>query len=159
MLAAKPSDASLSTTQAQARATCQGMLLQEIVTLAEGRLGHRLPGGWLAEFERSRAEAFQAQLAPIDGAAEAVEEITAAGIAVCVASQGELEKTALSLQLAGLEHLFPEEALFSAHKVPRGKPHPDVFLHAAASMGALTSACVAIEDSISGIPKLPTRPG
>lgn len=151
VLAAMLDEAGLPTTAGQARAAYQGMLLQDIVAEAEGRLGRRLPAGWLAEFERTRAQAFQAQLAPVDGAAGVVEEITSAGVAVCVASQGKLEKTALSLQLAGLDHLFPAEARFSAYQVPRGKPHPDVFLHAAASIGALPSACMVIEDSVSGI--------
>ena len=51
------------------------------------------------------------------------------GIAVCVASQGSLRKTDRSLALTGLDPLFAPAARFSAEQVPRGKPHPDLFLH------------------------------
>jgi beta-phosphoglucomutase-like phosphatase (HAD superfamily) len=77
--------------------------------------------------------------------------IKEAGVAVCVASQGKLEKTRLSLKLAQLDPLFPDEALFSAYSVPRGKPHPDLFLHAASTMAAEPSRCVVVEDTPSGV--------
>ncbi len=77
--------------------------------------------------------------------------VAAAGVPVCVASQGKLEKTRLSLELTGLRQLFSDGALFSAHSVPRGKPHPDVFLHAARTMGAEPASCVVVEDSPSGV--------
>ena len=70
---------------------------------------------------------------------------------MCVASQGKLEKIRLSLKLTKLDPLFPNEALFSAYSVPRGKPHPDLFLHAAASMAAEPERCAVIEDTPSGV--------
>jgi beta-phosphoglucomutase-like phosphatase (HAD superfamily) len=57
----------------------------------------------------------------------------------------------MTLGLTGLRELFADEALFSAWTVPRGKPHPDLFLHAAASMGAEPAECAVVEDSPSGI--------
>ena len=35
--------------------------------------------------------------------------------------------------------------------MPRGKPHPDLFLHAAASMGVSAAGCVVVEDTPSGV--------
>jgi beta-phosphoglucomutase-like phosphatase (HAD superfamily) len=70
---------------------------------------------------------------------------------VCVASQGKLEKTELTLRLTGLRDLFAEDALFSAYSVPRGKPHPDLFLHAAAAMRASPGRCVVVEDTTIGV--------
>jgi beta-phosphoglucomutase-like phosphatase (HAD superfamily) len=80
-----------------------------------------------------------------------VKRVSAAGIAVCVASQGKVSKTRLTLGLTGLRDLFPAAALFSAEAVPRGKPHPDIYLHAASTMGAKPSRCVVVEDTPSGI--------
>ncbi|MGH2904498.1 MAG: HAD family hydrolase, partial [Solirubrobacteraceae bacterium] len=68
-----------------------------------------------------------------------------------VASQGKLEKTRLSLGLTGLRDLFRDTALFSAYSVPRGKPHPDLFLHAAEVMKAEPSRCAVVEDTPSGV--------
>lgn len=41
--------------------------------------------------------------------------------------------------------------LFSATEVGRGKPAPDIFLHAAARMGVAPERCVVIEDSVAGV--------
>jgi HAD superfamily hydrolase (TIGR01509 family) len=141
----------LETTAEQSRRDHQGLLLADIVARAEAKLGRRLPGDWTERFERDRAEVFHRELQPIPGAAEAIERAQAAGLAVCVASQGKLEKTRLSLELTGLRHLFPEGTLFSAYEVPRGKPYPDLFLHAAATMGVSASQSVVVEDTPSGV--------
>ncbi len=141
----------LPTTLSEARRDCQGLLLSEVLSNAEAKLGRSLPAGWLADYERERAEVFRRELEPVPGAAEAVQRVSAAGISVCVASQGKLEKTRLSLGLTGLIDLFPDGALFSAYSVARGKPHPDLFLHAAGVMGAEPSRCVVVEDTPIGV--------
>jgi beta-phosphoglucomutase-like phosphatase (HAD superfamily) len=141
----------LATTLVEARGSYQGLLLSEIVARAQARLGHPLPEGWTERFERDRAAAFRRQLRPVPGAAEAAMRISAAGVPICVASQGKLEKIRLTLGLTGLDHLFAEETLFSAELVPRGKPHPDLFLHAAARMRVAPSHCVVVEDTPSGV--------
>jgi HAD superfamily hydrolase (TIGR01509 family) len=151
VLARMLTEAGLPTTLPEARAIYQGMLLGDILREAEARLGSSLPEGWLAEYEHQRGEEFRRDLKPVPGAAELVSKVKAAGIEVCVASQGKLEKTRLSLELTGLRDLFGEHALFSAHSVARGKPAPDLFLHAAAEMGAQPQRCVVVEDTPSGV--------
>jgi len=141
----------LPTTLAEARRDYQGLLLSEVVSGAEARLGRPLPRGWLAGYERERAAVFASELEAVPGAAAAVQAVGAAGAAVCVASQGQLEKIRLTLGLTGLRGLFADDALFSAESVPRGKPHPDLFLHAARMMGAEPARCTVVEDSPSGV--------
>jgi HAD superfamily hydrolase (TIGR01509 family) len=141
----------LPTTLAEARRDYQGLLLAEVVAHAQAKLGRELPKDWLGRYERERAEAFRRQLQPVPGAAESIKLISDAGVAVCVASQGKLEKTRLSLQLTGLDRLLPTYARFSAECVARGKPHPDLFLHAASVMRAEPAGCVVVEDTPSGV--------
>jgi HAD superfamily hydrolase (TIGR01509 family) len=141
----------LPTTLRGARRDYQGLLLADVRNHAEAKLGRALPPGWLTEYEHERSEAFRHGLEPIAGAADAVRRISAAGLKVCVASQGALEKTRMTLGLTGLRELFPTHALFSAHDVPRAKPDPALFQHAAATMNAKPSACAVIEDTPSGI--------
>jgi len=141
----------LAMTLQETRRDFQGLLLADIAARAEAKLGRKLPGDWLERYERDRDEAFHRELKPVPGAAEAVRRIGDAGVAVCVASQGKLSKTRLSLGLTGLRDLFRGDALFSAYSVPRGKPHPDVFLHAAAVMNAKPSRCAVVEDTPSGV--------
>jgi HAD superfamily hydrolase (TIGR01509 family) len=151
VLARRLTDAGLPTTMAQARRECQGRMLREVQELAEARLGRSLGPDWLAQYEHDRELAFRRELEPVAGAAAAVERVRAAGVDMCVASQGKLEKTRLSLELTGLRHLFADASLFSAEQVPRGKPHPDLFLHAARAMGADPAGCAVVEDTPSGV--------
>jgi HAD superfamily hydrolase (TIGR01509 family) len=141
----------LPTTLAQARRDYQGLVLGEVFERAEQKLGGTLPEDLSDRFVTERAEIFRRELRPVEGAAEAVAQVIAAGVEVCVASQGKLEKTRLSLELTGLRRLFSERALFSAWNVPRGKPHPDLFLHAASEMGVEPDRCVVVEDTPSGV--------
>jgi beta-phosphoglucomutase-like phosphatase (HAD superfamily) len=141
----------LPRTLAETRRDYQGLLLDEIVTVTEDRFGHRLPPDFLERFQAERAKEFRQELRPVPGAADAVRRIQAAGVAVCVASQGKLAKTRMTLGLTGLDRLIPADAVFSAYSVRRGKPHPDLFLHAAKRMGAKPEACVVVEDTASGV--------
>ena len=129
----------------------RGMFLSEIRADAERQLGSELPPDFLEKFERDREEAFRASLEPVPGAAAAVRSVLAMGCDVCVASQGRLSKTELTLSLTGLRGLFGPDALFSAHSVGRGKPAPDLFLHAAAVMGSEPEQCVVVEDTMIGV--------
>jgi HAD superfamily hydrolase (TIGR01509 family) len=151
VLAVMLSAEGLPTTLSEARRDYQGLLLTEVLASAEAKLGRSLPEDWLAQYEQERAATFRSELRPVSGAADAVRRVSGAGVPVCVASQGKLEKTRLSLELTGLHELFAEEALFSAWSVPRGKPHPDLFLHAASTMGVEPARCVVVEDTPSGV--------
>ena len=141
----------LPTTLAEARRACQGLLLTDVRDRAQAKLGRPFPPDWIAEYEDERNEAFRRELTPVEGAAEAVQRVKAAGLKVCVASQGQLAKTRLTLGLTGLRDLFPAGALFSAYDVPRPKPDPALFRQAAATMGVQPSACTVIEDTPSGV--------
>jgi beta-phosphoglucomutase-like phosphatase (HAD superfamily) len=151
VLAEMLSTEGLPTTLTQSRREYQGMLLADIRTRAEQQLGRALPEDWLARYETERDGAFRRELEPVTGVAEAVRRVTVAGIGVCVASQGKLTKIALSLQVTGLDHLIPETARFSSYSVAYGKPAPDVFLHAATSMGVKPAGCAVVEDTPSGV--------
>jgi len=130
VLAGALTRAGLPTTSEQAVATYKGLHIRDVLEHAERALGHPLPADFVPAYEDARAQAFQRELVPVAGAAETVAVVKTAGVAVCVASQGKRSKTELTLGLTGLRSLFGEDAVFSAHSVARGKPHPDLFLHA-----------------------------
>ncbi len=151
VLAEMLTEQGLATTLAQAKATYQGMLLEEVLTTAQSMLGRALPPDWLDDYQRRRAAVFDERLRPIPAAGETVRALLEEGVAICVASQGRLEKTNRSLSLTGLDGLFEEAWRFSAEQVPRGKPHPDLFLFAAQSMGFEPARCLVVEDTPSGV--------
>jgi HAD superfamily hydrolase (TIGR01509 family) len=143
--------AGVPTTPDQAYERYRGRALSDIAVDAERRTGAPLPDGFWEAFDDERARAFERSLRPISGAADTVAAVRAAGADVCVASQGRRSKTELTLRLTGLRHLFADEALFSAYDVSRGKPFPDLFLHAASVMDAPSDRCVVVEDTTIGV--------
>ncbi|TPM36227.1 HAD family phosphatase [Mesorhizobium sp. B2-3-4] len=80
---------------------------------------------------------------------EFIEAVRAAGVAYCVATSARISKMHITLGQTGLLPLF-EHAMFSATMVSRGKPFPDLFLHAARTMDFAPADCIVIEDSVAG---------
>lgn len=113
----------------------------------EEHLGRRLPDDWDASFAQAYRDAFAAELTPVDGIEAALDAID---LPDCVASSGSHEKMRFTLGLTGLHGRFAGR-IFSANEVERGKPAPDLFLHAASRMGADPAACGVVEDSRFGV--------
>ncbi|PBB18581.1 HAD family hydrolase [Mesorhizobium sp. WSM4313] len=90
---------------------------------------------------------FREELKPIPGVKEVLPKL---GLPCCVASSGTLERIRHALDVTGLLPLL-EPHLFSATMVKRGKPAPDLFLHAASSMRTHPRKCLVIEDSPAGV--------
>lgn len=109
-----------------------------------------LPADFADTLRRRDRDAFAAELTAVAGVADALDALAAARVPVCVASSGRSEKIRHSLTITGLIGRF-DGHLFSAEQVANGKPAPDLFLFAAAEMGALPADCVVIEDSTAGI--------
>ncbi len=128
------------------RAT-RGRSMASALIWAEAELGRPLPEDFAESVQSRTFAAFRAGLDPVPGVAAALERIP---VPVCVASSGEAEKVRLSLGLTGLLPRFAGR-IFSATEVARGKPHPDLFLHAARAMGAEPAGCAVVEDSLPGI--------
>jgi HAD superfamily hydrolase (TIGR01509 family) len=139
------------TTTEESLATYKGRFVEDILAEISGRLGRPVPDDFWPAYEQRRDEVFRREVRPIDGAAEAVQAVLAAGLKACVASQAKLEKSELTLGLTGLRGLFGADHVFSAHDVPRGKPEPDLFLHAAAKMGVAPEQSVVVEDTPLGV--------
>ena len=111
---------------------------------AHGRkISRDFPGELRARVRRS----FTASLRPIPDVAELLRGLD---VSYCVASSSDLERIEFSLALTGLAEFFAGK-IFSAEMVRRGKPAPDLFLHAAARMGADPRKVLVVEDSVSGV--------
>jgi HAD superfamily hydrolase (TIGR01509 family) len=113
----------------------------------EAELGHALPDDFTARLQQQLFSAFEADLQAVIGITQALDAID---LPVCVASSGSHERMRVSLGATGLyDRLAPH--IFSSSQVAHGKPAPDLFLFAAAQMGADPAACVVVEDSVAGI--------
>ena len=124
-----------------------GSSMPQVRALVEERIGRPLPAELEARYMGELYPSFRSFLRPIPGVAEVLAAIS---VPVCVASGGTHERIRLTLTCTGLWDRFGGR-VFSTEDVARGKPAPDLFLHAAASMGADPRRCAVIEDSPAGI--------
>ncbi|MDI6105733.1 HAD family hydrolase [Actinoplanes sp. NEAU-A12] len=118
-----------------------------IAEIIAARLGDEAAATWTERFEAELRQAVDAELVAVDGVVEALSRIT---VPTCVASSGTHEKLRHTLGRTGLYPHFAGR-IFSSTDVPRGKPAPDLFLHAAARIGVRPRACVVVEDSQYGV--------
>jgi HAD superfamily hydrolase (TIGR01509 family) len=116
----------------------------------ERELGRPLPSGWDDEFEHLYDAAYATELEPVEGIVPLLDELAELGLATCVASNGSHDKMRRTLGVTGLHERLAGR-IFSAQDVPRGKPAPDLYLHAARTMGVPPSECVVVEDSPPGV--------
>jgi HAD superfamily hydrolase (TIGR01509 family) len=124
-----------------------GRSLANLKTVLRRELGVELSAGQLEEMRERLFEVYRRELKPIPGILETLDKLT---IASCVASSSLPDRIRLSLEVTGLlPHFDPH--LFSASMVAKGKPEPDLFLHAAREMSVAPEACLVIEDSAPGI--------
>jgi HAD superfamily hydrolase (TIGR01509 family) len=115
--------------------------------LAARKLGRPLPADFAARWDEALFAALAAEVKAVDGVAELLQRLR---VPWCVASNGTPHRMRMSLEAAGLLPLV-EGRLFTAAEVARPKPAPDLFLHAAAKMGAQPARCAVIEDTPTGV--------
>ncbi|ONK15364.1 HAD family hydrolase [Streptomyces sp. MP131-18] len=111
------------------------------------RLGKEQAAVWGERYRERLDAAIDAELTEVEGIGEALDSIT---IPHCIASSGLHTKMRRTLTRTGLYPRF-EGRIFSASEVAHGKPAPDLFLHAAARMGAEPERCAVVEDSQYGV--------
>ncbi|MFH8684572.1 HAD family hydrolase [Streptomyces lydicus] len=128
-----------------------GSAMHRIHELVMERTGQRLPEDFDDVFHGRVFAAFERQLKPVPGAREVLETLAADGVSYCVASSGTHERIRVGHRMTGLDRWFPEGRVFSSQDVGRGKPAPDLFLHAAREMGVAPERCAVVEDSPLGV--------
>ncbi len=128
-----------------------GGAMHRVHDLVWERTGRRLPEDFDDVFHGRVFAAFERELEPVPGAVGVLEKLAADGVAYCVASSGSHERIRVGHRKAGLDRWFDDGRIFSSQDVGRGKPAPDLFLHAAARMGVAPERCAVVEDSPLGV--------
>jgi beta-phosphoglucomutase-like phosphatase (HAD superfamily) len=75
--------------------------------------------------------------------------LKAAGIYQVISSSGPMANIVAFVNKLDIGDYFL--CLLSGATLPRGKPHPDLFLKSAAAVGVSPATCIVVEDSIHGI--------
>ncbi|MFI2203870.1 HAD family hydrolase [Streptomyces sp. NPDC020192] len=128
-----------------------GSAMHRIHELVLERTGQRLPDDFDDVFHARVFAAFERELEPVAGVTDVLEELAGDGVPYCVASSGSHARIRVGHRTTGLDRWFEEERIFSSEDVGRGKPWPDLFLHAAERMGVAPERCAVVEDSPLGV--------
>jgi HAD superfamily hydrolase (TIGR01509 family) len=125
-----------------------GKRFADVIAAVEASVGRALPASFSSQYQARTLERFRRELRLVDGARSYLHAF--AHVPRCIASSSSPDRLALCLDVLGLQATFGVH-VYSASAVPRGKPHPDIFLHAAKEMGTAPAHSIVIEDSPSGV--------
>ncbi|MEK7412553.1 MAG: HAD family hydrolase [Planctomycetota bacterium] len=116
--------------------------------LRHGKTGNMF--AWVAEKDRITGELYRSLGVPVrPGTHELLDHAFANGLACVVVTSSNRELATVALEESGLAARLPMRVCFE--DTERHKPHPEPYALAASRLGVPPSACLAVEDSMSGI--------
>lgn len=119
---------------------CRNIVMQE--------LGIYIPETYWEELKPVVFDAFRKGLPGLQHSL--LDELSSNKIQRCVASNSSISYLHEVLELSDQRKYFADDAIFSAEQVAKPKPAPDLFLHAAHTMGYTPENCIVVEDSTTG---------
>ena len=137
------------TTPEESMAHFMGLAGADFIAAIETRIGRALPGDFHAARADEDARVLASGLDPVAGAIAFVRGLPAE-LPRAIASSSSLRWIETHLDHLGLRRDFGEMIFSGREHVARGKPAPDIYLHAAAALGVPIEACAIIEDSPVG---------
>ena len=126
-----------------------GLAGQDFVNTVEARIGRPLPPEFHEGTRAASARALQEGIAAVAGAVEFVQALPSE-LPKAVASSSSTRWVRTHLDHLGLRNAFEPHIYSGREHVERGKPAPDVYLHAAAELGVPIGRTVILEDSKVG---------
>ena len=126
-----------------------GFTTAEVFKRAAAEFGRTVPDGLIDKAKAETDRRLRAEVETLPGAHEMLDSLDDPR---CICSNSRLERLEITLRRTGLWDRF-RPYVFSAQDCGerRGKPAPDVFLHAAAALQADPAETVVIEDSVAGV--------
>lgn len=123
-----------------------GFTTKDNLKTASQLLGHPLPDNFHTDYKARFKQHIENHLEPIPGVTELLARITCP---IAMATNANREEMHEKLTKIGLLERFPVR--YALDDVAQGKPAPDLYLKAAAALGAAPQDCLVIEDSMAGI--------
>ena len=125
-----------------------GTNLNDVIVFLQDQGLNIDPPSFEEEYRELSRISFHKGLKAIEGAYALLDSLT---IPFCIASNGPKTKMEVSLSITKLDKYFPSKNIFSAYDIEKWKPEPDLFIHAAESMGYECNSCLVVEDTIHGV--------
>jgi HAD superfamily hydrolase (TIGR01509 family) len=126
-----------------------GYSLKALYAGLETEFGWTRPAEFDARSDAALAETFASSV-PVPGAAQTLAALKQAGIPFAVASNSRRDRLDIKLAAAGLA-VYVQQSFDPAQVGGRGKPLPDLYLHAASALGVDIRRCLVVEDSPTGV--------
>ena len=126
-----------------------GLNGKDVVQAIESRIGAPLPPEYQRRMKASGQRVLREGIAAVAGAIEFVRSLPP-DLPRAVASSSSTRWMRGHLAHLGIEAAFGDNLYSGAEHVERGKPAPDLYLHAAAQLGVSIADCAIIEDSRVG---------
>jgi beta-phosphoglucomutase family hydrolase len=130
--------------------TTAGRQGKEII---RSHMGEHLADDEVATLNREKESVYRELYAPhlkaVAGFEDLIAEASSRGIALAVGTAAPPANVEFTLDGLDLRRHF--DTVVGALDVPRGKPHPDVFIEAARRCGALPENCIVFEDAPLGV--------
>ena len=146
-LSVKLKEQGINLTAAELVSRFRGVKLTEILAEIESEYSILLDEVFIEDYRLLVNEFFEQELVACRGVPETLSQLETA---MCVATNGPLEKMQLALSVTNLAHYFGDN-LFSAYEVGAWKPDPQLFLFSATKMGFKAHECLVVEDSVVGV--------
>jgi HAD superfamily hydrolase (TIGR01509 family) len=137
----------LPTTLDEVLAAYMGRRWRDNRPAVEAALGRACPDDFHTTWFATCRERAPLQLKPVPGM---IDFVASRPEARCIASSSGPDWISVGLDLFGLTDQF-DGSVFTGLIVERGKPHPDIFLHAAQTMRVDPARVLVIEDSEAGV--------
>lgn len=138
----------LPTTTDQAIEIYMGKRWLDCLPLIEAELRRPCPDSFQHEWSQRCIARAASELRPVAGV---VDFVTDLALPRCIASSSEPPWIEAGLGQFDLIGAFNGAIYSAAVHVSRGKPHPDIYLHAAGDMGARPDKVLVIEDTVTGV--------
>lgn len=137
------------TTVAEAIEHYTGLSGRDFISAIEDRIGRRLPAEFHQATRSLRDQSLEEGIAAVGGAIQFVRALPPA-LPKAVASSSSTRWVRTHLDHLGLSEAFEPHVYSGAEHVQRGKPEPDLYLHAARELGVAIDRTVILEDSKVG---------
>lgn len=148
VLAELLTECGLETDLDEALSTYMGKRWLDCQPLIERRMGGPCPAHLHGEWTRRCHDRAAAELNPVPGF---VEFLAVRRESRCIASSSPVPWIEMGLERFGVAPSFGGSIFSAAVHVARGKPHPDLFLHAASAMAVDPARALVIEDTPTGV--------
>lgn len=125
-----------------------GLRWADMIPIIEAEIGRPLPG----DFRVRTSEAFRLRLDEVTAVAGVEAFLDALPpIPKAVASSSPTRWLRELLERFGLAHHFGDRLFSACEHVSRGKPEPDIYLHAARALGVEPGEVLVLEDTARGV--------